>query len=171
MRNYHLLGQRNATDRIGTLAKWATISIDVLLVDTITNAIHSRSRHSVICWALNGFVVNLTAASSPNKMIHCDGRWVPTTSLIIDFSTTNPDTGLALGQTCQSGLWNLGVKTLERKTWSMASGSDYGDICTSYLVSSNLIKQGWIVTGSDACTEDTRDCTVDNVRCFAVRLK
>lgn len=60
--------------RIGTLAKWATISIDVLLVDTITNAIHSRSRHSVICWALNGFVVNLTAASSPNKMIHCDGR-------------------------------------------------------------------------------------------------
>lgn len=72
---------------------------------------------------------------------------------------------------CQSGLWNLGVKTLERKTWSMASGSDYGDICTSYLVSSNLIKQGWIVTGSDACTEDTRDCTVDNVRCFAVRLK
>lgn len=72
---------------------------------------------------------------------------------------------------CQSGLWNKGVKTLERKMWSMASGSDYGDICTSYLRSSGLINQGWIVTGSDACTEDTRDCTVDNVRCFAVRLK
>ncbi|MGW06291.1 hypothetical protein EEP06_23970 [Salmonella enterica] len=25
--------------------------------------------------------------------------------MIIDFSTTNPDTGLALGQTCQSGIW------------------------------------------------------------------
>lgn len=72
---------------------------------------------------------------------------------------------------CQSGVWTNGAKKLERTTWSMASGSDYGDICSSYLVNTGLAGQGWIATGSDACTEDTRDCTVDNVRCFAIRLK
>ncbi|EIW8458039.1 hypothetical protein MIL71_004164 [Salmonella enterica subsp. enterica serovar Reading] len=82
-----------------------------------------------------------------------------------------PQTGLARLPQCQSGIWVGGSKTLESKTWSMASGSNYGDICSSYLVNSGLINLGWIVTGSDACTEDSRDCTVDNVKCFAVRLK
>ncbi|EBT4130450.1 hypothetical protein CKP65_06785 [Salmonella enterica] len=30
---------------------------------------------------------------------------MPTTAFTTDFSSTNPDTGLALGQTCQSGIW------------------------------------------------------------------
>lgn len=82
-----------------------------------------------------------------------------------------PTTGLARLPQCQSGRWITGVKTLERKTWSMESGSNYGDICSSYLAESGLANQGWVATGSDACTEDDQFCTVDNVRCFAVRLK
>ena len=72
---------------------------------------------------------------------------------------------------CQSGVWaNSGEKKIQRYTWSVNSGNNYGDICQTSLNSSGLTAQGWIATGSDACTEDNQTCTIDNVRCFAVRL-
>ena len=55
--------------------------------------------------------------------------------------------------------------------WSVNSGSNYGNVCQNYLNNNGLSSQGWIVTGSDACTEDGDTCSVDNVKCFAVRLK
>jgi len=72
---------------------------------------------------------------------------------------------------CQSSVWTVaGKKGIEQRTWSVGSGDNYGDICQASLNSSGLNAQGWVVTGSDACTEDNKTCTVDNVKCFAVRL-
>lgn len=72
---------------------------------------------------------------------------------------------------CQSGVWaGAGNKAIERLTWSISSGNNYGDACQASLNSKGLTGQGWVATGSDACTEDNQICTVDNVRCFAVRL-
>lgn len=72
---------------------------------------------------------------------------------------------------CQSGVWaNSAEKKIQRYTWSVNSGNNYGDICQTSLNSSGLTAQGWVATGSDACTEDNQTCTIDNVRCFAVRL-
>lgn len=72
---------------------------------------------------------------------------------------------------CQSGVWaGAGNKAIERLTWSISSGNNYGDACQASLNSKGLTAQGWVATGSDACTEDNQICTVDNVRCFAVRL-
>lgn len=91
---------------------------------------------------------------------------------------TNCDTWGAISRdvtgatlSCQSGVWSmLGKKSLERMTWTVGSGNNYGDACLSSLNSKGLAAQGWVATGSDACTEDNQTCTVDNVRCFAVRL-
>lgn len=55
-------------------------------------------------------------------------------------------------------------------SWTVGSGNNYGDVCLSSLNSNGLTAQGWVATGSDACTEDNQTCTVDNVRCYAVRL-
>lgn len=72
---------------------------------------------------------------------------------------------------CQSGVWTpAGKNALERRTWSVGSGNNYGDACQASLNSQGLAALGWVATGSDACTEDNQNCTVDNVRCFAVRL-
>lgn len=72
---------------------------------------------------------------------------------------------------CQSGIWKIiGNNSLQRLTWTVGSGNNYGDVCLSSLNSNGLTAQGWVVTGSDACTEDNQTCTVDNVRCYAVRL-
>ena len=76
-----------------------------------------------------------------------------------------------LSANCQSGVWaGAGNKAIERLTWSISSGNNYGDACQASLNSKGLTAQGWVATGSDACTEDNQICTVDNVRCFAVRL-
>jgi hypothetical protein len=32
-----------------------------------------------------------------------------------------------------------------------------------------VIPFGWVASGSDACTEDEEYCTIDNVRCFALK--
>ena len=72
---------------------------------------------------------------------------------------------------CQSGSWNAAVTQLERMTWDVSSGQNYGDICQASLKASGLLAQGWISTGSDACTEDDVMCSVDNVKCFAIKLK
>ena len=72
---------------------------------------------------------------------------------------------------CQSGVWTpAGKNALERRTWSVGSGNNYGDACQASLNSQGLTALGWVATGSDACTEDNQTCTVDNVRCFAVRV-
>ena len=72
---------------------------------------------------------------------------------------------------CVNGLWKASSGTLENMVWSVNSGSNYGNVCQNYLNNNGLSSQGWIVTGSDACTEDGDTCSVDNVKCFAVRLK
>lgn len=94
-----------------------------------------------------------------------------TDHLNIAFSNMFPDTGLARLPQCQSGIWKIiGNNSLQRLTWTVGSGNNYGDVCLSSLNSNGLTAQGWVVTGSDACTEDNQTCTVDNVRCYAVRL-
>lgn len=98
--------------------------------------------------------------------------------LKIETAGTNcPQDGLQARDTtggplyCQSGVWmGAGNKIIERLTWSISSGNNYGDACQASLNSKGLTSQGWVATGSDACTEDNQTCTVDNVRCFAVRL-
>ena len=75
---------------------------------------------------------------------------------------------------CQSGVWRS--RALERTTWFAVApddkngGKDYGDICHAQLDSSGMLADGWVATGSDACSEDVEYCTVDGVRCFAIRL-
>ena len=74
---------------------------------------------------------------------------------------------------CQSGVWNkAGQAGLERTTWSIPGAREnYGDACEAYIASSGMKAQGWVASGSDACTEDGEYCTTDNVRCYAVRLQ
>ena len=68
-------------------------------------------------------------------------------------------------------MWGTaGRNSLERMTWTIGSGNNYGDACPSSLDSKGLTVQGWVATGSDVCSEDNQTCTVDNVRCYAVRL-
>lgn len=47
---------------------------------------------------------------------------------------------------------------------------NYGNACQIYLNNSGLASQGWMLTGSDACTEDDDRCTIDNLKCYAVKL-
>lgn len=74
---------------------------------------------------------------------------------------------------CQSGVWK--GKSLERMTWTAIapndySHRDYGDICHAQLKSRGQAALGWVATGADACSEDDEFCTIDGIRCFAVRL-
>ncbi|EBR0765137.1 hypothetical protein BSE29_21745 [Salmonella enterica] len=75
---------------------------------------------------------------------------------------------------CQSGIWRS--RALERTTWFAVEpddkngGKNYGDICHAQLESSGMLADGWVATGSDACSEDEQYCTIDGVRCFAIRL-
>lgn len=98
--------------------------------------------------------------------------------MIATVGTACPSNGLlgrdTLGAivSCQSGVWNKsGAGELQRMAWTIGSGNNYGDACQNSLVSSGMSKQGWVATGSDACTEDNQTCTVDNVMCFAIKLK
>lgn len=72
---------------------------------------------------------------------------------------------------CQYGVWKSSIQQLERMVWNVISGRNYGDACQTSLTSSGLINEGWIATGSDACTEDDEMCSTDNVKCFAVKLR
>lgn len=84
------------------LTKRATVSIDVLFINTISDAVHSCTCHDVPGRALNRLVINRTSASATDKM--CGGRFIPFTGRIVHFIASKPQTGLARGQ-CQSGLW------------------------------------------------------------------
>ncbi len=73
---------------------------------------------------------------------------------------------------CQSGVWRKSTVALQRTTWTVSgTGENYGDVCQAYIQSSGMINDGWVASGSDACTEDGEYCTYDNVRCYAVRLQ
>ncbi|MFY2610544.1 shufflon system plasmid conjugative transfer pilus tip adhesin PilV [Achromobacter ruhlandii] len=83
-------------------------------------------------------------------------------------------TGVLLS--CQGSVWRTqGKSLLERHTWfATAPGDwikDYGDICQAQLDAGGMAADGWIATGSDACSEDGEECTSDGVRCFAIRLR
>lgn len=84
------------------LTKRATVSIDVLFINTISDAVHSCTCHDVPGRALNRLVINRTSASATDKM--CGGRFIPFTGRIVHFIASKPQTGLARGQ-CQSGAW------------------------------------------------------------------
>ncbi|HEE9826835.1 TPA: shufflon system plasmid conjugative transfer pilus tip adhesin PilV [Citrobacter freundii] len=71
---------------------------------------------------------------------------------------------------CVNGLWQSSSARIERTQFLVSSGSNYGDICQSNINSNGMAAQGWVASGSDACTEDGNDCSVDNVRCFAIRI-
>lgn len=72
---------------------------------------------------------------------------------------------------CVNGLWKSSKGRFESTSW-MISGDhpNYGNLCESSLVSTGRSAEGWIVTGSDVCTEDEEFCTVDNLKCYAVRI-
>lgn len=67
-------------------------------------------------------------------------------------------------------MWQSSSARIERTQFLVSSGSNYGDICQSNINSNGMAAQGWVASGSDACTEDGNDCSVDNVRCFAIRI-
>ncbi|HCJ6663737.1 TPA: shufflon system plasmid conjugative transfer pilus tip adhesin PilV [Citrobacter freundii] len=71
---------------------------------------------------------------------------------------------------CVNGVWKSSSARIERTQFLVSSGSNYGDICQSKINSNGMAAQGWVASGSDACTEDGNDCSVDNVRCFAIRI-
>lgn len=71
---------------------------------------------------------------------------------------------------CVNGVWKSSSARIERTQFLVSSGSNYGDICQSNINSNGMAAQGWVASGSDACTEDGNDCSVDNVRCFAIRI-
>lgn len=142
----------------------------MLIVNALRYAEHSRAGHYIAGRTNHRFVRYITA-STTCKIVVRHWRLEPSTTLITDFTCAFPATGLALRQTCQSGIWKIiGNNSLQRLTWTVGSGNNYGDVCLSSLNSNGLTAQGWVVTGSDACTEDNQTCTVDNVRCYAVRL-
>nr|QHJ90023.1 Shufflon-specific DNA recombinase [Escherichia coli] len=76
------------------LTKRATVSIDVLFINTISDAVHSCTCHDVPGRALNRLVINRTSTSATDKM--CGGRFIPFTGRIVHFIASNPHTGLAL---------------------------------------------------------------------------
>ncbi|HIG0353144.1 TPA: shufflon system plasmid conjugative transfer pilus tip adhesin PilV [Enterobacter asburiae] len=71
---------------------------------------------------------------------------------------------------CVNGVWKSSSARIERTQFLISSGSNYGDICQSNINSNGMAAQGWVASGSDACTEDGNNCSVDNVRCFAIRI-
>lgn len=72
---------------------------------------------------------------------------------------------------CVNGLWKSLKGRVESTSW-MISGDhpNYGNLCESSLVSTGRSAEGWVVTGSDVCTEDAEYCTIDNLKCYAVRI-
>ncbi|EJQ8459445.1 hypothetical protein NZM84_005088 [Salmonella enterica] len=80
-------------------------------------------------------------------------RYIPGASFIANFSTSNPATGLALGQTCQYGIWTSSGKM---SLFEMVSGND---ACGKYIHSKAycpagklLVSGGYILskwTGGD----------------------
>lgn len=71
---------------------------------------------------------------------------------------------------CVNGVWKSSSARIERTQFLVSSGSNYGDICQSNINSNGMAAQGWVASGSDAFTEDGNNCSVDNVRCFAIRI-
>lgn len=71
---------------------------------------------------------------------------------------------------CVNGVWKSSSARIERTQFLVSSGSNYGDICQSNINSNGMAAQGWVASGSDACTEDGNNCSVGNVRCFAIRI-
>lgn len=71
---------------------------------------------------------------------------------------------------CVNGVWKSSSARIERTQFLVSSGSNYGDICQSNINSNGMAAQGWVASGSDACTEGGNNCSVDNVRCFAIRI-
>lgn len=72
---------------------------------------------------------------------------------------------------CVNGVWT-NTTSLKRMVF-MISGEtkNYGDICQKYLDNNGYTALGWVASGSDACTEDDEYCTIDNVRCFALKTQ
>lgn len=62
---------------------------------------------------------------------------------------------------CVNGVWKSSSARIERTQFLVSSGSNYGDICQSNINSNGMAAQGWVASGSDACTEDGNNCSVD----------
>ncbi|WP_437891307.1 shufflon system plasmid conjugative transfer pilus tip adhesin PilV [Phytobacter sp. V91] len=72
---------------------------------------------------------------------------------------------------CINGIWRSPV-SLQTMTFMLGGDhKNYGDICQRHLNNNGLSANGWIITGSDVCTEDEHYCTIDNVKCYAIKLK
>ncbi|QDX97025.1 shufflon system plasmid conjugative transfer pilus tip adhesin PilV [Pectobacterium carotovorum subsp. carotovorum] len=72
---------------------------------------------------------------------------------------------------CIDGVWKTPA-SLQTMTFMLGGDhQNYGDICQRHLNNNGFSALGWVVTGSDVCTEDERYCTIDNVKCYAIKLK
>jgi hypothetical protein len=49
------------------------------------------------------------------------------------------------------------------------SGANNSGVCQQQLNTSGMAAQGWILSGTDYCTEDNGTCTVDGLKCYAVK--
>ena len=48
-------------------------------------------------------------------------------------------------------------------------GANNSSVCQQQLNSSGMAAQGWVLSGTDYCTEDNQNCTVDGLKCYAVK--
>jgi hypothetical protein len=48
-------------------------------------------------------------------------------------------------------------------------GANNSGVCQQQLISSGMAAQGWILSGTDYCTDDGGTCTVDGLKCYAVK--
>ena len=70
---------------------------------------------------------------------------------------------------CVNGVW-ANTTSLKRMVFIISGETkNYGDICQKYLDNNGYTALGWVASGSDVCTEDEEYCTIDNVRCYALK--
>ncbi|EIS4776829.1 hypothetical protein SO268_004446 [Salmonella enterica] len=100
----------------------------MLIVNALRYAEHSRAGHYIAGRTNHRFVRYITA-STTCKIVVRHWRLEPSTTLITDFTCAFPATGLALRQTCQSGLWRSGSKV---SSFEMIAGNN---ACGKYVYS------------------------------------
>ncbi|WP_411165317.1 shufflon system plasmid conjugative transfer pilus tip adhesin PilV [Klebsiella oxytoca] len=118
----------------------------------------------------------ITASGNITSTQTVSGKYIQPTSTVAAGETCSPN-GLISKTSdgsllnCIDGVWKSPV-SLQTMTFVLGGEhQNYGDICQRHLDNNGFSALGWVVTGSDVCTEDEQYCTIDNVKCYAIKLK
>lgn len=118
----------------------------------------------------------ITASGNISSGGTVSGQYLQPTSTVVAGEACSPNgliSKISDGSllNCIDGVWKSPVSL---QTMTSVLGGDhqnYGDICQRHLDNNGFSALGWVVTGSDVCTEDEHYCTIDNVKCYAIKLK